>query len=194
MLGTATVGNRARKGEENQVAAGHEGRRQAALGDLNGHIARERRFRNPTERVDFDHMVLAEPRCPIRAQVRHTLAHARPYLKLDRIALAIGEADRLDADESLECPGKADRRIQTAGKKDECRLQGNIHDLGVHGTMGPMQWVFEYAFYATLRMISTLHQACSSQLILRRRVPLERDRQRPAARLLARLAKSSPSI
>src|SRR5262245_39325944 len=61
-------------------------------------------------------------------------------------------------------------------------------------TMDPLQWVFEYAFYATSRVISTLHQACSSQLILRRRVPLERDRQRPAARLLARLAKPSPSI
>jgi hypothetical protein len=44
-------------------------------------------------------------------------AHARPHVELDRIALAIVEADRFDAIETVERPGEAGRRILAAGEQ-----------------------------------------------------------------------------
>ena len=64
-------------------------------------------------------MVVAQPRFPGRPQRRQRKAQARPQLKLDRMALAVIEADRLYACEALERPSQADRRVLPAGKKDE---------------------------------------------------------------------------
>ena len=68
VLGAAAIGERAGEGEERQIAAGHEGGRQAVLRHLDGDVAGERGLRDRGERVELDHVVVAEPRRPFRAQ------------------------------------------------------------------------------------------------------------------------------
>jgi hypothetical protein len=124
------VRNRAGIGKEDEILARDEGGRQTALGDLDGEIRCKGRIGHPSESLELNDMVLPEPVRPIRAHVCHLLAHAWPHLELDRIPLTIGEADRLDADEPLKGPGKADGRILPTGKEDECRLEGQRHYRG----------------------------------------------------------------
>jgi hypothetical protein len=57
------------------------------------------------------------------AQVRRT-DRSRPAgsvaaVELDRVALAIGEAEHLDARKALQRPGKGDGGILAAGEEDE---------------------------------------------------------------------------
>ena len=74
-------------------------------------------------------MILAEPLRPSRPKRNDALAHALPRLKLDPVALAVVEADGLDAAEALERPGETDGRILAAGKQDERGFgAGCIHD------------------------------------------------------------------
>ena len=64
-------------------------------------------------------MVLAQPRFPVRLERRQPLAQARPHVELDRMALAVVEADGLHAREAFQRPGQADGGILPAGKQDE---------------------------------------------------------------------------
>src|SRR5262249_35416487 len=61
MLCSAPIAERAREGEENEIAAGHERRRQPALADLDGDVARERGVGDLGERAEVNEVILAEP-------------------------------------------------------------------------------------------------------------------------------------
>ena len=52
-----------------------------------------------------------------------SLADVKPAVELDAMALAVIEADRLDALEAIERPGEAGRRILAAGIENERRLR-----------------------------------------------------------------------
>ena len=64
MAGAAAIGDGAGEAEEDQIAAGHEGGRQAAVGDLDRGVAGERGVGNGGERIERDEVVLAQPRFP----------------------------------------------------------------------------------------------------------------------------------
>jgi hypothetical protein len=62
-------------------------------------------------------MVVAKTRGPFRAQAPQAFANGRPHRKLHRMALAVVEADSLDACEALERPGETDGGILPAGEQ-----------------------------------------------------------------------------
>ena len=64
-------------------------------------------------------MVLAEAACPARIERRDAFPDARPNAELDRMALAVIEADRLHSGKALERPYQADGRILPAGEQDQ---------------------------------------------------------------------------
>src|SRR5215470_3409320 len=72
-------------------------------------------------------MVVAEPPAPGRVERGHLLADARPHLELDRVALAVGKADGLDAREALERPGEAYGRILAAGEQHQRGVAAQSH-------------------------------------------------------------------
>ena len=59
MSGATTISQCSRKAEENQIAAGHEGRRQPGLGNRDSHVAGKCGLRNGSECVEFDQMIVA---------------------------------------------------------------------------------------------------------------------------------------
>ena len=119
-VGAAPVGERAGEGEEDQVAARHEGGRQAVVGHLDRHVAGERGLGDGGERVELDHMVLAEPLRPVADAAPASCSRiARPHRQLDRVALAVVEADGLDPRKALERPGQADGGILPAGEQHQ---------------------------------------------------------------------------
>ena len=61
---------------------------------------------------------LCGPLRKLRAQARE---NPLPRIELDAVALAVVEADGLDARIALERPGKAGRGILSSGKEDQCR-------------------------------------------------------------------------
>ena len=58
MLHSPPVGERTRKGEENEIAAGNEGRRQPARAHLNGNVPSEGCVGNRCERAELEHVIL----------------------------------------------------------------------------------------------------------------------------------------
>src|SRR5207244_3634408 len=101
---SAAVRECTRESKEYEIAPGHERRGQAIVGDLDGHLARQRRFRHGSERIELDDVIVAETAGPLRPQRRHVFAQRRPDLQLGAVALAIVEADGLDEPETLERP------------------------------------------------------------------------------------------
>ena len=133
VLGAAPIGERAGEGEEHQIAAGHEGGRQAAVGHRDRGLARQRGVRDRAERVERQRH---GPRPAARAQCgvkrREPLAHARAHGELDRMPLAVIEADRLDMREALAAPRRG-RRWNPARRKTArapCSLRRLIRRLG----------------------------------------------------------------
>jgi hypothetical protein len=59
-------------------------------------------------------MVVAEPFAPWRGERSEPLSNARPYLKLDAMALSVIEPDGLHAAKALKRPGKTHGRILAA--------------------------------------------------------------------------------
>ena len=64
-------------------------------------------------------MILAQPRLPLRLERRQALADARTHRQLDRMALAVVEADGFRPRETCERPGQADGGILAAGEQHE---------------------------------------------------------------------------
>src|SRR5262245_15612662 len=120
MPGPTPISQRSRKAEKNEIATWHEGRGQPGLGDRNGRVACKRGLRNGGERVEHDHMTFTQTGFPGSVQSRHAFAYARPHSEFDGVPLAIVESDRLDAGETLERPGEANRRVLPAGKENKC--------------------------------------------------------------------------
>ncbi|MNT32937.1 hypothetical protein D3C72_1688430 [compost metagenome] len=63
-------------------------------------------------------MIRPQPLGPLRQDVHHLLAHGLARLHLDRMALAIVEADSLDAFIALQRPGQAGGAVLSARKQD----------------------------------------------------------------------------
>src|SRR6516165_5992161 len=122
MLRSAPIAERAGEGEEDEIAAGHERRRQPALADRDGNLARERGVGDGGKRAELNEVILAEPCRPRRREGLDALAHAPPRLELGAMALLVVEAHRLDANETLERPGQAYRRILPAGEQHQRAL------------------------------------------------------------------------
>src|SRR5690349_17098440 len=64
-------------------------------------------------------MVIAEPFRPGRPQRRQALAQPPAHLELGAVALAVVEADGLDAGETFERPREADGRILAAREQHQ---------------------------------------------------------------------------
>src|SRR5581483_9810705 len=126
MRNAAAVSERARESEKNQVAARHEGRWQTVFANFDFDFARERRIGNGGERVQPDHMILAEPGFPFRLDREDLRADFRPHVELDAVALAVIEADRFHARETIERPGETNGGILPAGKQNK-RSRGLGH-------------------------------------------------------------------
>jgi hypothetical protein len=119
MLGAAPIGDDRRKIEKDEIAARHEGRRQAFVIHGDSHFLRQRALAERPQHAEVDHVIGAEPVRPNRLQRPKCGPQRRGAIELDRVALAIAEADRLDARETVERPGETCRRILTAGKQDQ---------------------------------------------------------------------------
>ncbi len=119
VAGGAPIGERAGEGKEDQIAAGHEGGGQAAVGDLDGRFAGERRIGNGGKRVELDHVVVTDPRFPFGVERGQAFADARANVELDPVTLAVVEADGFHARETLQRPGEAHGRVLSAGKQHE---------------------------------------------------------------------------
>ena len=69
---------------------------------------------------ELQHVVVAEPRAPRRGTGGAISARITGRcVELDGVALAVGEADGLDARVALERPGEADRGVLAAGEQYE---------------------------------------------------------------------------
>jgi len=122
MAGSAPISHGAGKTEKNEIAAWHEGRRQAGLGDRDSCVARQCGLRNGSKRIELDYVIVAQTRFPGTVQGRHALADACPYCEFDGVPLAVVETNRLDARETLERPGKANRRVLPAREENKCSI------------------------------------------------------------------------
>jgi len=67
-------------------------------------------------------MIFIETGFPGTVQSRHAFAYARPHGEFDGVPLAIVESDRLDARETLERPGEANRRVLPTRKENKCSI------------------------------------------------------------------------
>ena len=105
--------------EEEEIAAGHERRRQPGGRHFDLGFARQRRLaQDPSSAIST---MWSSPR---RLAQRPNLSLRRPeydmpLLELDRVALTVVETDRLDSLEALECPGETDRAVLPAGEENE---------------------------------------------------------------------------
>jgi hypothetical protein len=114
----APVGRRAGEGEEEQVAPGYEGVRQARGLHADFHVVRHRGGAEPAQHVELQQMIAAEARRPARKFAPQPREDARPAIELGAVALPVVEADGLDARVALERPGQADGRILAAGEQN----------------------------------------------------------------------------
>jgi hypothetical protein len=119
MFHATAIGERPGESKEDQIAAGHEGRRQPGIGKCDCRIAGERRLRDRGERVEREQVVVTEPLPPAFIARRKAFADARAHLQFHRMALAIEEPDGLDMTKTRECPGEAHGRILPAGEQNK---------------------------------------------------------------------------
>jgi len=119
VLQAALVGNDRGEGEEDQIATGHEGVGQPVRPLAERQIRCKRAFAHPAEHVERDHPVGPQPCGPGRRQRRDPAADRLAQLHLDAMALAVFEADGLDALETIERPGETGRRILPGRQKHQ---------------------------------------------------------------------------
>ena len=121
----APIGQRGGKGQEHEVAAGHEGVGQPVGAHFDRHVAGQRGVGDFSQRRNFQRMAFAELCCPVGAQRPDAVQKPVAAGELDRMALAIVETERFDAREPLQRPGEAGRGILPAGEQHQrgSRLQ-----------------------------------------------------------------------
>jgi hypothetical protein len=122
----APVGQRRGVDEEGQVAAGHEGRGQALLGQLDRPVGGERALGHRAEALHLEHVVGAQPLAPGGEGLGHAGAHRLAGGQLHRVPLAVVEAHGLDPPVALQRPGQADGGILSAGEQHE-GARGLVH-------------------------------------------------------------------
>lgn len=119
---TALMSHDRRQGEEDEVTAGHEGARKPVRPLRERQIRREGARAHLLENSQVDDVVTAEPRSPFRIDAGDARADQLAAIHLDRVPLAVREADGLDMLVAGQRPGQAGRGILTARKEDDCRL------------------------------------------------------------------------
>ena len=115
----APVGQGGGVGQEDQIAPGHESGGQASLVDLDRPLGGERGVADGAESADIEHLVLAQARAPNREIARPWPPHRQPRLQLDRVPLAVVEADGLHPLVARQRPGQADRGVLAAGEQHQ---------------------------------------------------------------------------
>src|ERR1700733_13394258 len=70
-----------------------------------------------SQQFEREDMIGAHDPGPIGKRRAHLREDAGTRCELDRMALAVIKAHRLDARETLKCPGEADRRVLSARKQ-----------------------------------------------------------------------------
>ena len=110
------VRKRGRHRQEQEVAPGNEGRRQARCGDLDPALGGQGRVHQARQKIQPHHAVRGERALPIR-NGRQTLPDPGPALEFHRIALAVVEPDGIDILVAIQRPGQAGRGILTSRKE-----------------------------------------------------------------------------
>src|SRR5207237_5732041 len=103
-LDAAPIRERSRGGEEKQVAAGHEGGGQAARARRDLGVAGERAVAELAQELELHDGVGAQLRRPVWKRALERIQSFDAAGELDRMALAVIEADRLDARVEAERP------------------------------------------------------------------------------------------
>ena len=114
----ASIGDRGRIGEKQQIAARHEGGRQTLRADADLCRLGQRRVGQPAQLAHRDQVVVTEPRCPKREEFAQRSEYPRSHLQFDRVALAVVEADGLNPFIARQCPGEAGRRVLSAREQN----------------------------------------------------------------------------
>ena len=120
----ATPRDGAGAGQEQQVAAGDEGVRQAFVGHHDRLFGGQRGLAQAGDRRGQVHHV-------VRPQIRggQGLADRLPAVEFDGVPLAVAEADRLHMGIAGERPGQAGRGVLPAGEQDQS-VVGRDHGGG----------------------------------------------------------------
>ena len=113
----STVCNGSGKGDEQQIAAWHKGVGQATFFHLNGFFLSERGVAYLAQQAQVKQVVLTEFGRPIWKFQFELRQKGGAALKLNRMPLAVVEADGLNVLKTLEGPGQASGRVLTARKK-----------------------------------------------------------------------------
>jgi len=113
------VGDRCRVGEEQQVAAGHEGVGQAGGAEADLGCLRQCGVRQLAEFAHRHGVVLAQPLAPRGKRGAQAGQHGGPLGELHRVALTVVEPDRLDVRKAVERPGQAGGGVLPTGEEDE---------------------------------------------------------------------------
>src|SRR5690606_15724138 len=116
---SATVGDRRGQRQEQQIAARHEGIGQPGLADRDHAVAGQRGLADLAQHREVEQVVGAEAPGPLRKAGRDRLAQRFATLEFDRMALAVGETDRLDLAEAGQGPGKTGGRVLSSGEQDQ---------------------------------------------------------------------------
>src|ERR1700720_2686724 len=115
----AAIADRGGEGEEQQVAAGHERIRQAALLKGDRRVTGQRRVADLAEDAEIDDVVVAELAAPVRECAAQARDYRRAALDFDPVALAVIETDRRDRGKAFQCPGEAGCRILPPGEQNQ---------------------------------------------------------------------------
>lgn len=119
VLEASPVGDRRGIGEEEQIAARHEGVGQARLAKSNLSVAGQSRVADRRQGGQGEHMVGAEAIGPLRELGGDCVAKVGADFELDLVALTVVKPDRLDMVVALERPGQTRGRVLTTGEDDE---------------------------------------------------------------------------
>ena len=155
---------------------------------------------NRGERIEPDHVVVAEALRPGRIERPHRVADARTLIAFHRVALAIMEPDGFDPGKARQRPGKTHGRILAAGKQNKSAFRrnhrGRFTRRSLHEDKASIVWiisVYDIGSYQSGPLAQKLPRTrplSGHSVPLRRTGPVDdatlRVRQRPDVRHLLR--------
>src|ERR1700716_3027651 len=115
----APVGQRSRKGQKHQIAAGHEGVGQSVFAHRDRDIARQRGVGDRGQCRNVQGVAVTEFGRPVRPQRFHALQQTVAAIKLDGMTLPVIETEHLDVRKTLQSPCETGGGILSAGEKDQ---------------------------------------------------------------------------
>ena len=132
-LKTPAVGQGGGVDEEGEVAAGNEGGRQAAVIDLDGPLVGQGGFADPPKAAQVQAMIGSEPFTPGWAMLEEPASKHPARGQFRGMALAVVEADGLDARIALQGPGETHRQVLSSGEQHKGRGL-EVSGYWAHGT------------------------------------------------------------